>query len=116
MLLIQSTDYKLLSLCLQYYRVSWCNLTSYGYCRRWNGINVTGEQTQCILNVLPGYTYKVYVYVLTDEGQGTWAIIQKQVPPLDIIVSSAFASKTGKYGLQVYIHWHGPSVSEHVVS
>ena len=90
--------------------------STYGYCPFWKSINVTGGQTQCILDVLPGYTYNVYVYVVTDDGQGTWVNIQKSVTPLNIIIDSASASTTGKYGLQVYIHWNGPWVSEHVVS
>ena len=69
------------------------------------------------MDVLAGYKYQFNVYAVTAYGQGSWANIQSAVPPLNLQVSSAYASKTGRYGLQVYLHWYGPySSSERYVS
>ena len=116
--MVCSTDYELPHVCFQYYGVSWCNSSSvHTYCSSWQYENVTGGLTQFKLDVLAGYKYHFYVYAVTAYGQGSWANIQSTVPPLNLQVRSAYASKTGRYGLQVYLHWYGPySSSEHYVS
>ena len=103
---------------LQSYIVGWCNLNNsrYSYCYHYNRTNVTESVTDYKLSVLAGDTYSIYVYAVTTNGQGRYKYMQKTVPPLNLKVSSVYFYKTGRYGLQVYLYWYGPYVSEPLVS
>ena len=99
-----SADWKLLSVWLQRYLISWCDTTKYPYCYILNSTNVTGTQFKKTL--FAGDTYTFYVRAITAYGEGYQSSIQVNVPPLDLQVSYLTAHSTGRYGLQVYLAWY----------
>lgn len=105
-----SADWELPSVWLQHYSIFWCDATDYGYCYRYNTENVTGTQTHFKTPLLAGYTYTFYVRAVTAYGEGKESSIQVNVPPLDLQVSYLTAHSTGRYGLQVYLHWYTWSI------
>lgn len=114
---------ELPSLCLQYYVVRWCNSTSRSpYCSPytvpWKSVNVTGGRTQFTIHGYAGDTFSICARVVTTYGPGLQrsTCIRRIVPLLDLKVPYAWASKTGRYGLQMTVQWDKPKVSEHLVS
>lgn len=71
---------------------------------------MTGTQTYFKTPLLAGYTYTFYVRAVTAYGEGKESSIQVNVPPLDLQVSYLTAHSTGRYGLQVYLHWYTWSI------
>ena len=108
-----SADLELLSLCLQYYIVRWCNLNDFpsSYCYYHNSTNVTAGSTHVQFKVVvkAGDTYNINVHAVIPNVYTRWSYIQKKVPPLNIKVNSAYSYKTGRgYGLQLHLYWYGP--------
>ena len=105
-----SADWELLSVWLQYYLISWCDITKYRYCYSYlmNSTNVTGTQFKTPL--FAGNTYTFYVRAVTAYGEGRESSIQVDVPPLNLQVSYLSGHSTGTYGLQVHLNWYAWSI------
>ena len=105
-----SADWKLLSVWLQRYLISWCDTTKYRYCYILNSTNVTGGQTQFKTPLFAGDTYTFYVRAVTAHGEGKESSVQVNVPPLDLQVGYFTGHATGRYRLQVYLYWYRWSI------